>query len=676
MSTEIAQPAPAAGTVAPTNATNAEPVERKVLEGHTTAPWKIGVLALCPARYYLAGVAKDPRRKESGFEAEVGTLLHHAIEQVAYLRTWVSLGRDEALTPDELLRGLDQPSSSKGVERARRNPEALAEARVLAKKVAPLIDMAGLMVETVGTKLRPLVEEPWTLDVGEVDGKRVVVGGIWDFVRRRKGRVVITDWKKGGDVRGSDELRLDAAATLYATAAKARWPKEHVRVEHFYLTKGFPVGIDWTPELDEWARMAALEHARAVLAFEKQGEWPATPSLRACSYCNFRPTCTAFRERVTTGFGLGAFDPSQLGDIEKATLARAKAHEDSKLAERWVEDLDKALEPVIARAAEQGQDELVVAGHVVRRGKRTGTKFPMWRRTIARLWELTGLAPEEVEDEVLSLAIGSVEQLLATRGWQKEDRDRILEVLKNETGEERSSTWIEVRPVADPMPTIDVAAILRLGVKVALPPPAPAEADRSKLDGSVSNNPNVNSVSPVTLPQDTRGEASAGPAPTAAPAPTPEPPTAAAAPAVAAPEKSPAAAEPHAPSLPPSPQGVSSSPEPKSGYMPPSYATCVTCQVNLRAADPNNASGFCESCFAKRNAPKPVASVAAPSPSSTTCACGKSFQNARGLASHRRSCASAKAAAAPVATQPKPDTAASICADAEANGAPKSEAVQ
>jgi hypothetical protein len=711
--------------------------ERAVLGEHTTAPWKIGVLSLCPARYYLSAIAKDPRRKESGFEAQVGTLLHHGIEQVAWLRTWVTLGRNEPLTPDELLRGIDQPSvKNKSIEAARRNPEALAEARVLAKKIAPHVDMAGLIIESVGTKMRPLVEEPWTLDVGEIDGKRVVVGGIWDFVRRRKGRVVITDWKKGGDLRGTDELRLDPAATLYAAAAKARWPNEHVRVEHFYLTRGTATGIDWTPEVDEWARMAALEHARAELAFTKAGSWPATPSQRACSFCNFRSTCTAFRERVTTGVALGAFDPVTLGDLEKATVARAKAREDVKLAERWLEDLDRALDPVVVRAAENGHDELVVSGNVLRRAKRSTTGFPAWRQTVRRLWELSGIAPDDIEDAVLSLSVGAVDSLLASRGWASEERERIIEVLKNETGEERSSTWLEVRAVADPTPTVDVASILELGTKIDLPPPKGEHRFKAELELAFCEicklgEGELTSECPG-VPASAFGEATYAelldfkggewiklePKRTGSPSGGASPPQPATAPdgvqstGTGSPGRGPGEVEtPRS-----DPRG--------SAPFNTSYATCVTCQAPLRAVDPNNATGFCETHWAERvakknnaqgtsagpapaaapatttpspekspaasetrtNEPSPTPQGVAPGagavvkvepldhasaaianarlaenpgleavivttekaapPSSPACVCGKTFQNARGLAGHRRSCATVKAAAA------------------------------
>lgn len=445
-------------------------LERKELGEHTTAPWKIRVLGECPAKFYLGAVAKDPRRKESGFEGRVGTLLHHGIEQVAWLRTWIAFGKKAELTAEELLRGIDQPSKSPSVESARRDPAALAEARVLAKKVAKYVDLAGMVVESVGTKLRPLVEEPWTLDVGEVDGRRVVVGGIWDFVRRSQGVVTITDWKKGGDLRGSDELRLDPAATLYAAAAKARWPKERVRVEHFFLTRGTSIGLDWTPEVDEWARMAALEHARAVLAFEREGRWPATPSLKACSYCSFRPTCTAFRERVTKRIGLGSFDASKKDDLEAVVLARAKAAEDVKLAEKWVEDLDQVLNPALARAAEAGADDLVLAGHRVRRAKRVSLAFDNWRYTVHRVWELTGIVPDEIEDAVLAFRVGALDEFLAVRGLAAEDRARIKRSIE-ETATERTATWLEVKPVADPMPSIDVDRIFETGVRVELPLP-------------------------------------------------------------------------------------------------------------------------------------------------------------------------------------------------------------
>lgn len=449
----------------------AETPTRKELGEHTTAPWKLRALAECPAKFYLGAVAKDPRRKESGFEAKVGTLLHHGIEQVAWMRTWLSLD-NPPLTPDELLRGIDRPSDSKGVEAARRDQAALVEAKALAKKVAKNVDMQGLVVESFGAKMRPLVEEPWTLDVGEIPeapGARVVVGGIWDFVRRAHGKLVITDWKKGGDIRSSDELRLDPAATLYAAAAHERWPKERVRVEHVFLTRGISVGLDWTPEVDEWARLAALEHARAVAAFTKAGEWPATPSVKACGFCSFRPTCQAFIERAAAP--LGALDPALASDLEAGTLARHRAAETEKLAELRKQDLDASLGVALARAAEVGVDDLVVAGHRVRRASRTVPSFDgVWRSTIRRVWELTGIPPAEIEDAVLSFRVSALDDLLSLRGFDQAKRELVRRAV-DETATERTSTWIEVKPVADPIPSIDVAEVLARGVRVALPPP-------------------------------------------------------------------------------------------------------------------------------------------------------------------------------------------------------------
>lgn len=472
------------------------PPERKQLGEHTTAPWKVKALLECPQKFFLGAVAKDPRRKESGLEAQVGTLLHHGIEQVAWLRTWVTGGPPEgrptaidyAVTPEELLRGIDQPTTPRNpsVERARRDPAALAEARLVAKKVAKHVELGGLLIEQVGLRARPLVEEPWTLDVGEVDGARVVVGGIWDMVRRARGKLVILDWKKGGELKSSDELRLDPAATLYAAAAHARWPKEPVRVEHHLLARGMSVGLDWTPEVDEWARTAALEHARAVAAFTRENVWPATPSQKACTYCSYKASCSAFRERVDLA-PLGAFDLARVGDLEGVVRAARKGREDVAMVEGWREELDKVLEAALLRAAELGEDELIVAGSVVRRAKRTTMVVTDWRRALGRAWEITGLPPEELQDAALSLSLTRLEDHLAARGFSEEQRQRVRNELER-TGEEKTSTWIEVRPLADPVPVVDVDHLLRTGVR----------------------------VKPIT-----RGANSAGPAPQAAPA-TPE----------------------------------------------------------------------------------------------------------------------------------------------------------
>lgn len=701
-------------------------VERQELGEHTTAPWKVRALAECPQKFHRAAVLKDPRRKDGGFDARVGTLLHHGIEQAAWFRTWLSLGR-EPLSPDEFLRAMDQTTKNRSIEAARKDPEALAEARAIAKRIARNVDLVGMVVESIGTKLRPLVEEPWTLDVGEVDGERVVVGGIWDLVRRKNGRIVITDWKKGGNVRSSDELRIDAAATLYAAAAHARWPKEDVRVEHFYLTKGFATGLDWSPEVDEWARAAALDYARAVRAFAKANEWPATPSVHACSFCSFRSTCPAFLERVRDGFGLAAFDLTKKDDIETAVRARAKAHEDEKLAAKFVEDLDALLAPLLAQAAEHGLEELVIAGHKIARRKRATPRFDDWRFTLTRLWELTGVPVEELEEKLLVLAKGRIEELLTERGFAAEDKERILDAVEK-TGSEHVASWIEVRPVADPTPTVDVERILATGIRVVahknepVPPHGASVAAPSSPGEAVSPNP-VPAASPAPAPstENTPRAQEAGPGPQAAPAtpkatPTDEGATRATTPATPPPVDPAPVAEPErseggACAAPTEERPTTALEEEKFGrvltadervallarelplrwVLAQNDGPCVTCGNRARTVDPDGkwrhfpgclgatplpGSGLgcalcgqalllvahaalkdgrtaCASCFVKTGEPWPTTIVPAEEPKASVgfnaaslahaCpSCGRGFQNARGLAGHRRSCGKAK----------------------------------
>ncbi|MGI8803868.1 MAG: PD-(D/E)XK nuclease family protein, partial [Solirubrobacteraceae bacterium] len=94
---------------------------------------------------------------------------------------------------------------------------------------------------------------------------------------------------KTGVPRSPDELREDIQLALYAVGAREAWEIEATERSYYYVLDDERVAVPNAADGTEWIRETVLEVGAGILA---QGFEP-TPSLAACSWCDFRIACPA-----------------------------------------------------------------------------------------------------------------------------------------------------------------------------------------------------------------------------------------------------------------------------------------------------------------------------------------------------------------------------------------------
>lgn len=100
------------------------------------------------------------------------------------------------------------------------------------------------------------------------------------------GGYALIDYKTGLP-RSPEELREDIQLALYAVAAREAWGIEAVERSYYYVLDDKRVAVPDAPEGPDWIREVVLEVGEGIMA---QGFEP-TPSLAACSWCDFRIAC-------------------------------------------------------------------------------------------------------------------------------------------------------------------------------------------------------------------------------------------------------------------------------------------------------------------------------------------------------------------------------------------------
>ncbi|MEA2298399.1 MAG: ATP-dependent helicase UvrD/PcrA [Solirubrobacteraceae bacterium] len=94
---------------------------------------------------------------------------------------------------------------------------------------------------------------------------------------------------KTGVPRTPDELREDIQLALYAVGAREAWDIEAAERSYYYVLDDVQVAVPNAADATAWIRETVLEVGEGILA---QGFEP-TPSLAACSWCDFRIACPA-----------------------------------------------------------------------------------------------------------------------------------------------------------------------------------------------------------------------------------------------------------------------------------------------------------------------------------------------------------------------------------------------
>jgi DNA helicase-2/ATP-dependent DNA helicase PcrA len=94
---------------------------------------------------------------------------------------------------------------------------------------------------------------------------------------------------KTGVPRTAEELREDVQLALYAVGAREAWQIEAVERSYYYVLDDARVAVPAAAGGSDWLADTVLEVGAGIMA---QGFEP-TPSVAACSWCDFRIACPA-----------------------------------------------------------------------------------------------------------------------------------------------------------------------------------------------------------------------------------------------------------------------------------------------------------------------------------------------------------------------------------------------
>jgi DNA helicase-2/ATP-dependent DNA helicase PcrA len=127
-------------------------------------------------------------------------------------------------------------------------------------------------------------ERPFTFKLGphllrgRVDRVDLLPGGEYELIDYKTGRP-----------KSVDQLADDVQLSLYAVGAREAWQLEASRQAYYYLLDDQKVAVTDEGDRGDWVREVAMEVAEGILS---QGFEP-TPSIAACSLCDYRLICPA-----------------------------------------------------------------------------------------------------------------------------------------------------------------------------------------------------------------------------------------------------------------------------------------------------------------------------------------------------------------------------------------------
>jgi DNA helicase-2/ATP-dependent DNA helicase PcrA len=120
-------------------------------------------------------------------------------------------------------------------------------------------------------------------------GPHLLRGRVDRVDRLPSGEYELIDYKTGRPKR-AEQLAEDVQLSLYAVGARESWQLEASRQAYLYLLDDEKISLPPDAgERAEWITAVAMEVAEGILS---QGFEP-TPSLPACSYCDYRLVCPA-----------------------------------------------------------------------------------------------------------------------------------------------------------------------------------------------------------------------------------------------------------------------------------------------------------------------------------------------------------------------------------------------
>jgi DNA helicase-2/ATP-dependent DNA helicase PcrA len=218
----------------------------------------------CPLRYKFARVFRIPQ--EPTLHQRFGIVVHQVLERYH--------GAGEQLGPlAELLALLEQSWRRAGFGDS-------DEERQLRGKAAAAL--ARYHERAQSDDARPVwFERQFNFKLGP----HLLRGRVDRVDRLPTGEYELIDYKTGRP-KSASQLTEDVQLSLYAVGAREAWGLEASRGAYYYLLDDEKVAVDGD---EDWIRAVAIEVAEGI----KAQEFEPTPSVAACSLCDYRLVCPA-----------------------------------------------------------------------------------------------------------------------------------------------------------------------------------------------------------------------------------------------------------------------------------------------------------------------------------------------------------------------------------------------
>jgi DNA helicase-2/ATP-dependent DNA helicase PcrA len=239
-------------------------------DGVVLSATDIDTYRACPLRYKFARVFRIPQ--EPTLHQRFGILVHQVLE-----RYHAAAGDAAQPAPlAELLGLLDAGWRRGGFGDSE-------EERQLRGKAAAAL--ARYHERAQSEEAQPVwFERQFTFKLGP----HLLRGRVDRVDRLPTGEYELIDYKTGRP-KTPEQLSGDVQLSLYAIGAREAWSLESTRAAYYYLLDDQKVAVPGDEERGEWIRSVAVEVAEGI----KAQEFEPTPSIQACSICDYRLVCPA-----------------------------------------------------------------------------------------------------------------------------------------------------------------------------------------------------------------------------------------------------------------------------------------------------------------------------------------------------------------------------------------------
>jgi putative RecB family exonuclease len=242
------------------------------------SPSRLSDFQACPRRYQYASIERIPQ--PATYATAKGRLVHYIFEQLLLLA-----------------------APERTIERAREFVGPALEV-ILSEDVRTEIGlddtmMARLLDETevmIGRYF--MMEDPTTVNHEGVElklGEEVAgapIYGILDRLDRdADGSLAIVDYKTGALPNRNYDIQTFANTELYAALCEAKYGERPTSIRLMYVAHGTTIERNVTDVVVRARATAAASAWSKINRYYGDGDFPATPSARACRFCSFKERC-------------------------------------------------------------------------------------------------------------------------------------------------------------------------------------------------------------------------------------------------------------------------------------------------------------------------------------------------------------------------------------------------